>query len=413
MFESLYTRPWILAKHRNAPLAVEREKFLQHLANRNLAVRTLQLVACELLTIVQWMPIGRGNLTVSQIEAAADSWARHQRRRKRARALRSSRKAFKSIAVGWMAYLGKLAQPRRKRSRYAKLVEPFEAFMREERGLAEATIRYCCWHAEKFLDYLGEADLCLKTISASQVDVYLSHKGATGWSRASLLTCANALRSFLRYSEQRRWCGRISAGVVVPRVYQQERLTRGLEWQAAQQLIASSAGDSRRDIRDHAILMLLALYGLRSGEIASLRLEDVDWEHDTLWVRRQKQRRTEQYPLTAIVGEALLRYLREVRPRCDCRELFLTLNAPYRPLPHSSRYYIVRSRLDALGIQSSRRGPHCLRHACANHLLASGFSLKQIGDHLGHRSAYATRIYAKVDLRELRQVAEIDIRGLL
>jgi len=295
MFETLYCRPWVLAKHRGAPLVAEREEFLQSLANRNLGVRTLQLVACELLTIVQWMPIGRGKFTVSQIEAAADSWARHQRRRKRSRALRPARKAFKSVAIQWMAYLGKLAQPQRKRSRYPKLVEPFETFTRSERGLADATIRYCCWHAEKFLDYLASAGLSLKTISAAQVDTYLSHKGSTGWSRASLLTCANALRSFLRYSEQKGRCKPgIAAGVVVPRVYQQERLTRGLEWKGVQQLIASSVGDSSRDIRDRAILLLLALYGLRSGEIACLRLEDVDWEHDTLRVSRQKQRRIDQ-----------------------------------------------------------------------------------------------------------------------
>ncbi|MCY1740539.1 tyrosine-type recombinase/integrase [Ensifer sp. SL37] len=77
-------------------------------------------------------------------------------------------------------------------------------------------------------------------------------------------------------------------------------------------------------------------------------------------------------------------------------------------------YHVVSSRLAQLGIQvPNHRGPHCLRHSCASRLVATGLSLKEIGDHLGHRSAYATRIYAKVDLTGLREVADFDLRGLL
>jgi site-specific recombinase XerD len=101
-----------------------------------------------------------------------------------------------------------------------------------------------------------------------------------------------------------------------------------------------------------------------------------------------------------------------VRPRCARREIFLTLKAPFRRLSQRALYHLVSTRLGALGIQVPRRGPHSLRHACAGHLQAEGFSLKAIGDHLGHRSAYATRIYAKVDLVGLREVANFDLGGL-
>ena len=76
-------------------------------------------------------------------------------------------------------------------------------------------------------------------------------------------------------------------------------------------------------------------------------------------------------------------------------------------------YNVVSSRIVSLGIRVPRHGPHCLRHACASHLVAAGLSLKEIGDHLGHRSAYATRIYAKVDLAGLREVANFDLAGLV
>ena len=169
--------------------------------------------------------------------------------------------------------------------------------------------------------------------------------------------------------------------------------------------------DRSQDIRDRAILLLLAVYGLRSGEVVALSLEDLDWEKGILHVSRPKQRRKQDYPLISTVGEAILRYLREVRPRCASRSLFLTIKAPRRALITNSLHSMVSARLEALNICCPRRGPHALRHACAAHLVAEGLSLKQIGDHLGHRSAYATRTYAKVDLVGLRQVADFDLGG--
>ena len=113
------------------------------------------------------------------------------------------------------------------------------------------------------------------------------------------------------------------------------------------------------------------------------------------------------------VGEALLRYLTEVRPRVGRREVFLTVNAPVQPLSSGVLYDLVSDRLRALGVSLPHYGPHAWRHACATRLLAEGLSLKDIGDQLGHRKADTTRIYAKVDLPALRQVANFDLGGLL
>jgi site-specific recombinase XerD len=74
---------------------------------------------------------------------------------------------------------------------------------------------------------------------------------------------------------------------------------------------------------------------------------------------------------------------------------------------------MVRVRLTQQGAKLDRRGAHCLRHACASRLLHAGFTLKQIADHLGHRSINTTRIYTKIDLHGLRQIAELDLGGLL
>ena len=112
------------------------------------------------------------------------------------------------------------------------------------------------------------------------------------------------------------------------------------------------------------------------------------------------------------VGDAVLRYLKEVRPRSTHQEVFLTLRPPFRPLGTAAVGSVADRRLHALGISLPHYGSHILRHACATHLLGEGFSLKEIGDHLGHRDPDTTRIYAKVNLTALRQVAEFDLGGL-
>ena len=159
--------------------------------------------------------------------------------------------------------------------------------------------------------------------------------------------------------------------------------------------------------------MLFAIYGFRSAEVAGLRLEQVSWEREIIALTRPKQRRAQEYPLIQSVGEAIIQYLQQARPRCSHREIFLTLKAPFRPLSPGALHHLVSSRFRALQIESLHRGPHSLRHACAGHLVAERFSLKEVGDHLGHRSAFATRIYAKVDLAGLREVGNFDLGGLL
>src|ERR1700757_3128051 len=101
-----------------------------------------------------------------------------------------------------------------------------------------------------------------------------------------------------------------------------------------------------------------------------------------------------------------------VRRSTSHREIFLTLVSPYCPLSRSGLYDMVAARLKSLNVQCAHHGPHSLRHACAARLVAQGLTLKEIGDHLGHRSTSATRVYAKVDLLGLREVAAFDLGEL-
>jgi site-specific recombinase XerD len=287
--------------------------------------------------------------------------------------------------------------------------------MLRERGLSPRTVEYRSRTISEFLSRIAEAGLRPDTLTVAQVDELLARKVRDeGFARVTIQTYASTLRAFFRYAEGRRWCRPgLAAAIMAPRVFPYETLPEGPSWDDVNRALAAARGDRPTDIRDRALLMLLAVYGLRSSEVVGLRLEDFDWERETLTITPSKRQKPRTYPLCRPVGDAVLRYLREARPHSSRREVFLTLRAPFRPLPWGGLGQVVRRRLHALNVPLPHSGPHALRHACATHLLEQGLSLKKIGDHLGHQSPETTRIYAKVDLAGLRAVADFDLEGLL
>ena len=414
MFDTLFRYPAIVARHQGGRFAAARERFLGHYAGQGMAHATLQRYAQELLVVAERIDITVGEaIESSVIDAAADHWAREQHQRHRAGGQRWSRELFVQTATDWLRFLGRLEVPKPKIVPFVDLIADFAAHRRDERGLSPATVRNQNWHVEKFLGWLGEQNRSFDDVSLEDVDAFLAANGKQGWGRVSVATSAKALRAFFKHAAIRGWCAAsIAAGIDGPRLFQHEGLPVGPSWPDVQRLIATTVGDSARNIRDRAILILLATYGFRSGEASGLRLEDVNWGSEKVSIARPKQRRAQEYPLVSEAGEAILNYLQKARPRCTQREIFLTSKAPFHRLSQGALYHLVSTRLCALGIHVLRRGPHSLRHACGGHLVAEGFSLKEIGDHLGHRSAFATRIYAKVDLAGLREVANFDLGGL-
>jgi integrase/recombinase XerD len=414
VFETLFKYPRVVARHRAGPSVAARERFLKHGIGQGLAGATWLRHARELLVIAERIDIAAGDtIGLPAIETAADCWDREQHDRHRAKAVGWSRKLFVQTATHWLHFLGRLEEPQAQIDPFADRLADFAAYQREERGLSPATIRGQGWQVEKFLSWWVEQNRPCEEVSLEDVDAFLAGNGKRGWGRVSVSTRAPALRAFFRHAAARGWCSaRIAAGIDGPRLFRHEGLPVVPPWPDVQRLIASASGDATRDIRDRAILILLATYGFRTGEVAGLCLEDLNWESEIISISRPKPRRAQEYPLVNQAGQAILRYLQQVRPRCTRREIFLSLKAPFRRLSQGALYHLVSTRLGALGIQLPRRGPHSLRHACAGHLVAEGFSLKEIGDHLGHRSAEATRIYAKVDLVGLREVADFDLGGL-
>jgi len=415
MFKTLFHRPRVISRHADAPLADARNTFLFHLASRGTPRSTLLRYARQLRVIAgrldRQLP---GQIPHQEIAHCARRWALHQRRGGRAQSLKWSAEHFVQVASAWCRFMGWLKVEPARVPAYAAKVDAWVAFLRTDEQLSERTISGYRWWATALLAWLKQQGVPLRQLALAQMDELMQQLAAKSLSRVTLATAAKGFRRFLHYAYAQGWCRRdLAPGILSPRLFRQEDLPAGPTWPEVQRLIAATNGPAPQQQRNRAILLLLAVYGLRSGEVRTLCLEDVDWPRRVLRVRRSKSARVHEYPLTAMMGQALRSYLKAARPACARPELFLTLHAPFRRLSPGAMYQVTRALFERLQIASPKRGPHALRHACATYLLNQGFSLKKVGDHLGHQSLSATQIYAKVDLAGLRAVAAFDLGGLL
>jgi integrase/recombinase XerD len=414
MFEQFLRQGHSLACHRQGPHSEERQRYIAHLVEEGRSLNRLKQIVGLLLAIARRVSLDQGAVTMAQIESAAEHWLQTRPRTYgSAKGRHTSKTAFVFQATSWLRFLGRLHQPE-VRQHCASNLDAFLQFLKDERGLAPVTISIRRFCLSRFLNWAGDQSKTLKELTAEDISHYFCSATVHRWKRTTISVHVNSLRHFFRFAESQHWCETgLAATIDAPRLYTHEGLPRGPQWSDVQRLISASRGDSPTDIRDHAILLLFAVYAFRNSEVRLLRLEDIDWEQDTIRVFRSKQRKTQHYPLVPEVGAAILRYLREGRPETRRREIFLCMKQPYQALTASGLGSMVRSRQHALGLSLSLYGPHALRHACASRLLAEGFSLKEIGDHLGHVSSVATQVYAKVDVSALREVAQMDLRGLV
>jgi integrase/recombinase XerD len=418
MFDQLFERPHALHRQRTAPLADDRRRYVVHCIEQGMARSTVRLVAELLIGVEKYLKLAeRPNSIISlqEIKEAGTCWASRKAGPPMTLLPELSRQRFIREAARWLAFMKRLQYPNKSTKPYEDRIVEFANFMLHERGLAVATIEQRCHTVCEFLDELCERERSLQDVTVSEVDSILAHRVNQGhYARASVQTCASSLRSFFRFAEARRWCREgIAASIMAPRVFQQESLPSAPSWSEVQKLLRNVDGDTSSAIRDRSILMVLAIYGVRAGEVVRLQLGDINWEEESIVFTCSKRLGKHRFPLVQSVGDSIIRYLQEVRPLSPHREVFLTLRAPFRPLTAGTLWPVVGRRLRAVATSIKHHGPHALRHACATRLINEGLSLKEVGDHLGHRGLETTRIYAKVDMVRLRQVASFDLGGLL
>lgn len=417
LFCRLFERRKALQRHINAPMLQERLTYLQKWADDGASLHTLRFIAHYLLVIIDYLKLQKRDvITLKEIQKAAEKWASRTTRRVRMKRdfSNTSMMRFRSVAANWLDMLGRLKCPQEKADPCLEFVAKYVDYMRKERGLSEETIYARTCVLKNFFKYMGSI-ASLQPITPLNIDDVLKKKYLEGQNRRSLQTYASTLRTFFTHAEGQKWCqSGLAKSIKTSRTYRYEELPQGPSWDDVKKLLATTEGDFPTDIRDRAIIMLLAVYGLRCGEVTRLCLEDLDWENETLSIRRPKTTKSQKFPLSQTVGNAILLYLQKIRPNdCSCREVFITRRAPHRPLTSSAIFQIVSKRLKPMKVNLKHHGPHALRHACATRLINEGISLKEISDHLGQRNMESSRIYTKVDLIHLRKVADFEIGDLI
>lgn len=300
--------------------------------------------------------------------------------------------------------------PTTSRERFRReLHDGFRQWMVEVRGLSVLTFTKDWYTADRLLNWLGSraSPASLRRLTPVDLDGFLAWR-APGIRRATRVGVCQGLRSFLRYLHDAGFIARdLSACVTRPPLYWNEGIPSAFTDAEVKAMLVATRRD-RSDIgrRDYAILLLLATYGLRAGEITRLRLDDIDWRRERFSITQSKSHRSSQLPLLVPVGRAILDYLEHVRPRSEHRPVFLFTRAPYRPFACGSSLGATVGRcLRRAGITpAGKHGCHAFRYARAVSLLRAAVPLKAISDILGHRSPSSTDTYLKLATEDLRDV---------
>jgi integrase/recombinase XerD len=285
-------------------------------------------------------------------------------------------------------------------------LQPYRFYLRETCGLSEGTCRDRVRFAREFLRAkFGRRAVQWEVLRPKDVMDYMAEYAHRR--PRSVQKVASSLRRFLRYLQFQGWCGP-SMVAAVPHI-PQWRLAHTPKTLTDQQLHEFLAAFDRTTAvgrRDYAMALCQTILGLRVGEVAVLRLEDVDWRAGVLRIVSGKTRRTREIPLAARVGKAIAAYLRQGRPATSCRNLFVRHRIRHgMPVSKAVIREIIRDAYAKVNGCRHLTGTHVLRHTAATRMQQRGVSLKELADVLGHRSIDTTALYAKVDLPRLAAVA--------
>lgn len=311
--------------------------------------------------------------------------------------------------IGFLIEVGD-TPPRPKKvdnSKRAVLMREYESYLREQRGLAEATVYACVRYAHGFLTFkygtrLGD----LKRLKAQDITDYLLRRRKNAKTSKDK-TMSTHLRSFFRFLYWAKHTERNLANYVPSRRYVGPgRIPRYLPPEDIDKLIEAARRSKVTGRRNKAMIMMMARLGLRGPEIVAIKLEDLDWRLGEVLIRG-KGRLHDRMPLPHDVGQAIVDYIQNER-RGPSRYLFVTSKAPFNNFTNSQIVnWILKKTYVETGISppQSYIGAHILRHSLATDLLHNGASLEEISDVLRHRSVSTTSIYAKYDIAALRALA--------
>jgi site-specific recombinase XerD len=287
-----------------------------------------------------------------------------------------------------------------------EILQSYQHHLREVGGLSSKT---CDNHSRDIKRFLEAVPIRRATelakLRAQDLARYLTARSCD-YQPGSLRQVAGSLRQFLRFARQQGWTAQpLDLGVPSIACRNHHDLPAHLSQEQLDSLLASWDRSTPQGSRDSAIGLCTARLGLRAGEVAALKLEDLNWRQGTLQIQRSKNGQSARLPLLAEVGESIARYLQMGRPPSPYRQVFLRFK-PVRPLSSHAVSYVIQHALRACGILVPRPGAHLLRHTLASHLVQNGATLKEVADLLRHRHLNSAAVYAHVDVAQLRSVAQ-------
>lgn len=289
-----------------------------------------------------------------------------------------------------------------------RLVEAYSHHQRRTRGLRPQTLRSRARLVRMLVRAsLGEDPVEPARLAPADVVTFITSLRGR-FSPGSMRTVRSTLRSFFRFLRFEGFCGdELEAALPAVAHWRLATLPRSLTDQQVQQVLGSFDAPTSCRQRDHAIVQCLSTLGLRPGEVADLRLDDIDWRGGTIEVRIRKNRRSAVLPLPRVVGQVLVDYLSGERPATDERRVFVQHLGARRGKPISSTAVsgVVVRALRRAAVDTPLAGAYVFRHTVASRMVQKGASLKEVADVLGHRSLDTTAIYAKLDLPALREAA--------
>lgn len=420
MLEHYFIRPDTVDRIRGSWLGCAIEKYVNWLSEHAYKDRCVHRRVPLLLAFAEFARkrgVDRLEVLVDHVDAFVRSRLRLRARPCRSKAVRSIYIHDIRAPIRQFLEVVQLGAPKCRSTPpcpFARWAPHFFGHLRDERGLSVTTIDGYARQLSLFEEFVVKRGIAKPAaISAALLDAFLAERRTHVCSRSLGSTCA-ALRALLRYLFQEGIAPRdLSAAIDGPRTYALSEIPRSIRAEDVERMLGLIDRRSIVGRRDYAMLLLLAVYGLRAREVAALRLDDVDWRSAVLYVRGRKAGHAATYPLINEVGEALLSYLRSARPKTPDRALFFRSVAPRGPITHRIVSCRAKHHLRKADIYVARPGSHTLRHSCAQRFVDAEFSLKVIGDFLGHRHASSTRGYSKVDIESLREVALGDGEAVL
>ena len=285
----------------------------------------------------------------------------------------------------------------------------FETYLKDVRGLTTGSSNLHRRIVKRFLDarYNRLGALMLGDLTPAEVLEYSRESLATPYSPMTKRSIMACLRTFFRFLFWEHIQSRdLTSAVPSVMHWKLADVPKYLPWDKVRLLLNTPNVNTPMGKRDRAIMMLMALLGLRAGEVAALTLDHVQWRERHLTVPAAKASRQRTMPLPSEAAKVLADYLRRGRPKTRSRMLFVRHRAPIKALCNRSVGSIVSTHILQAGIKEPiRKGSHVLRHSLATCLINKGVPIKQISDILGHSSIQTTSIYAKVDVQHLAEVA--------